>query len=261
MNKSYFFTLVLIVISMLSSCKGKSLAFYDYDYFGGPFTNAGPWMYTPVYTSPSFSRGPSMDDVIFRGETLSVYKCKEKIFLGENVQENTEKLTKIVNSLQQRLNERVSFRADFLQGFYADLYKLNSETFADKYKRHCSRELLKRMKNLYREMHGMGKKDYAWVIFGDNKVHQDEKFPISFLNAQWDKFDRQQADFMYASWEKNRITRYEYPYYNQEDNWYEVRLNDKPVYIRVEGVDKKHVAITGVVNPILNVWIKTQYDR
>lgn len=189
----------------------------------------------------------------YAAEEEYVKRLEENIAQNKDVEKNKARLQQAVNDLQQSFNERVSARSSFLNEFYQDLYRLGTKEFSNKYKKHCSRELLKCMKNIYKMTHEND--GYAWVLFGDNQHHQANDFSIVYLNGQRNNMDEKSAAYLDLRFKGDK-----YPYYNKEDNWYQVGMSDNNVYVKVEG-EGKHIAITGIYNPVLNFTIKTYYDR
>lgn len=208
----------------------------------------------------TFGRFSSDDEYLqFRAEQKYVNKLENNISQNIDVNKNKSKLQQFSEDLQLQCNKRVSARMDFLRDFYTDIYSLNGNAIYDKYKKHCTRELLKRLKNTYNLAHETDKGGYSWVVFTDNKFHKAGDFSFSHLNGQWENLDKDFADFMYGE-DKTWLNEHPYPYYNKEDKWYKVRMGDNNVMVKVEGLGKR-IAITGVINPAMNVWINTWYDR
>ena len=191
-------------------------------------------------------------------ETLYVHNLSEKIMEGINVAKNEQLLQNFVKELRTQKDERVATRAEFLRGFYEDLYTLSAKSFFDKYQKHCSRELLKRLNFTYKLMHETNQDGYAWVAFTDNRRHSAEDFSFSHLDYKFDTLDKPYFDCMYQDiyW----LREDPFPYYDREDKWYKVRMGDSDVMVKVEGLGKR-IAITGVINSAMNVWINTWYDR
>lgn len=82
------------------------------------------------------------------GEQRHVQVLEERIKKGKNIEENTNELQQYTDYLYKQQEARIIERMDFLREFYHDIFTLDKVVFIKKYKAHCSRDLLKRLKNI-----------------------------------------------------------------------------------------------------------------
>ena len=247
---------LLFVMIMFFSCSSQ----YRYASLQGAGKTADiafPSCETTGISERYFYSQDSNDEREYMAEKQQIFSLLQKIDNQIDVDKNKVLLEKEKNLLSQRCNERITSRLSFLHEFYVDINNLKKNDFDKKYKKHCSKNLLKGINILYKKMNIGNADGYAWIVFNNEQNTQD--LSITHLNGQWQSLDKQLADFIYGA-DTIRINSYKYAYYNKEDKWYHVGMGDNNVLVKVEG-EGKHIAITGVVNPILNVWIKTQYDR
>jgi len=257
MKTKHIFLIILAGI-LFNSCKQT---YYDHrrsdklDYCDWNMTvvqqaMAANAIYRPTYYDTEENRK-------YYGEKTYVETIEKNIALNKNVEKNRARLQKVASDLQSSFDERVSARTNFLLAFYHDLNTLSPKNFSDKYKKHCTRELLRYLNYAYKILNVEESRNYGWYVFGGYK--NDSIHSIIYLNGLRNGIEKQCADFI-ESTDNSNVFSEKYHYYNKEDKWYQVKMGDNGVFLKVEG-EGKHIAITCVVNPALNVWVKTYYDR
>lgn len=190
-------------------------------------------------------------------DRMYLENLEKKVKEGIDTVKNKQLIVEIDKELLLRRNERIEQRLEFLRSFYADMVNMNSTDFTLKYKKHCSRGILKCLRASY--LKEKNEKGYDWKLFTNADASQMNHLTVSFMDDEWGGLDRNSVDFMYGSdtiWVKDNV----HPYFNEEDKWYSVTDGRQNIYVMVEG-QNPHIAITGILNIARDVSIITEYDR
>ena len=145
--------------------------------------------------------------------------------------------------LVQNCKERVLKRINLLRAFYTDLSALNNDDFLKKHRKHCSKGFLKKMKKLSEE-----KNNYDWTLFYSRETCSPKDIKYNYANK--DPFSTSKKKELYVL----------FPFYNTENRWIEVMMDNQSIWVKVDG-EGKHVAITGIVNADKKIEIETALDR
>jgi len=138
------------------------------------------------------------------------------------------------------------------------LFQLSDKDFTNKYKTHCTVEILQQLKSIYKAWHDY-LNGYAWSVFSDNQMHGGKDFHFTYLDGDPVKVENKaQAQYMFGDSVKQRLIKYRFT--NMEDKWFRVDMGKQCVMVQVDG-QGDYITITGLVNPRLNFVVKNQIDR
>lgn len=182
----------------------------------------------------------------YLNEKNYVDALQEKINQGKDCEENEKKLKEMSDQLIASCKERVLNRINLLRAFYTDLPNLSEDAFISKYKKHCSRGLLKELK---KSSVANGLNDaYNFTLFINSTRYNPAELKYYYENK--DIFFKEKPKEKYEL----------FPFYNAENKWIKVENDGDEIWVKVDG-EGKHIAIVGLVNQSKNIKIITQYDR